>query len=78
MAQYDLEDDNIDPNEPAVLPKKSGGKAELLQSPSQDKSDYPAWEDLGDEQKAVYKSPMNYARKMMENKIKQAKDSEMY
>lgn len=78
MAQYDLEDEDQINNGPLPKKKEVGPPAQM-QNPSEEKSDYPPWENLSDELKAAYKnSPMVYARKMLEAKITRAKNSDTY
>jgi len=49
------------------LPKKTASGPQVLDAGKEDEA--PEWEDLSDEQKAQYGSPMKYARKLLERSV---------
>lgn len=59
---------------PDVLPSKSNGPERLQNTPQKESA--PQWEDLTDEEKALHKTPMRYARHLLENKMNGGEDND--
>jgi len=72
MSQYDDSDDDSQyassdsSNKAKTLPQKG---MQLSNPPAKGANKYPDWEDLNDEEKALYGGPIKYARRMLQNKI---------